>query len=96
MTIYRISQSIGSPSAIKTKGSAAGANFLDLLQNALSRVNSLQVKADQLSEEFALGLNDNVQEVMLAVQEAQLALQLTVQIRNKLTEAFQELMRMQI
>jgi flagellar hook-basal body complex protein FliE len=71
-------------------------NFKELLADALGQVNNLQQAADTSIAQFASGKPVAIDEVMLAVQKAELALQMTQQIRNKLVEAYQEVTRMQI
>lgn len=71
-------------------------SFGQVLQQKLQEVNELQLKADKLTEQYLAGEPVELHDVMLAAQEAQLALQLTVQIRNKIVEAYQEVSRMQI
>ena len=78
--------------------SAAGSSvsFKSLLADALSEVNNLQQQSDASGVKLASGEPVAIDEVMLAMQKADLALQLTQQIRNKLVEAYQEVSRMQI
>ncbi|NLY39464.1 MAG: flagellar hook-basal body complex protein FliE [Firmicutes bacterium] len=71
-------------------------SFGEMLQNALSGVNRLQKEADQAAMELLSGDTDNLHQVMLKVEEARLSLQLTVQVVNKLIQAYQDLSRMQI
>ena len=78
-----------------TQGSDAGVAFKDLLADAVAQVNNLQQTADTKATQLAAG-SGAVDEVMIAVQKADLALQLTMQIRNKLVEAYQDVARMQI
>ncbi|RJX27869.1 MAG: flagellar hook-basal body complex protein FliE [Dethiobacter sp.] len=79
---------------IKAKD-ASPRDFTDVLFKALKEVNQLQLKADEVTEKMVLGELDDVHQVMLMTEKAKLALQLTVQIRNKLVEAYQEVSRMQ-
>jgi flagellar hook-basal body complex protein FliE len=71
-------------------------SFSNLLEEAISEVNTLQNRADQMMEKLATGEVKDLHQVMIALEEANLALQLTLQIRNKVIEAYQEIMRMQI
>jgi len=71
-------------------------SFKEMLGNALSNVNNQQLKADRMSQEFAVGKSDNVHELMITLTEAKLALDLTIQVRNRAVEAYQEIMRMQV
>ncbi|MEK7475491.1 MAG: flagellar hook-basal body complex protein FliE [Candidatus Coatesbacteria bacterium] len=76
--------------------SAGSVSFKSLLGDALAQVNQLQQNADTASVRLAAGENVGIDEVMLAMQKAELALQLTSSIRNKLVEAYQDVTRMQI
>jgi flagellar hook-basal body complex protein FliE len=69
---------------------------MDLASTYLNKVNDTQLNAEELAKDYALGENVEVHQVIIAAQEASLALQLTVQIQNKLIEAYQEIMRMQV
>ena len=73
-------------------GSAAGESFSDLL----GEVNGLQLRADELAGKLAAGQIENVHEVIVAQQEAALALRLLQEVRDKLVAAYQDLMRMQV
>ncbi|MDD4503238.1 MAG: flagellar hook-basal body complex protein FliE [Clostridiaceae bacterium] len=71
-------------------------SFMDFLNNAVQDVNKLQLESEQLNEAFAMGNNDNIHQVVIAAEKADIALQFTVQIRNKILEAYQEIMRMPV
>ena len=71
-------------------------SFGEVLKASLQEVNELQGRADELQAAFAAGEMDDIAQVMQATAEANLAFNLTMQIRNKLVEAYQELMRMQV
>lgn len=76
---------------------AHSSSFVDFLQEALHSVDQLQKEADVVTEAFVLGQKPvEIHDVMIATERAQLALDLTVAIRNKLVEAYQEIMRMQV
>jgi len=72
------------------------AGFKDLLEEALNNVNNNLIGAEKITQDFALGKEVELHQVILATEQASLALQLTVQIRNKVIEAYQEVMRMQV
>lgn len=76
--------------------SGDGASFGDSLTNALRQVNELQLQAEDLSRALAAGQAADLHQVMLAAEKANLALQFTLQIRNKVIEAYQEIMRIQV
>jgi|SRR5690554_4711796 flagellar hook-basal body complex protein FliE len=73
-----------------------GKNFRQVFSDALRAVNDLQLQADKLDRQLAAGTVENVHEVTIAAEKAALALELTVQIRNRLLEAYQEFMRMTV
>ncbi|HHV46962.1 MAG TPA: flagellar hook-basal body complex protein FliE [Tissierellia bacterium] len=71
-------------------------DFSSLLDNALNRVNQLQMESDRYKVLLSIGEVDNLHDVTIAAEKANIALQLTLSIRNKVIEAYQEIMRMQI
>ncbi len=78
-------------------GSTATVSFADALKNSLSQVNQVQQQAQDMGDQFASG-NDNisVSDVMIATQKANISLQTTVQVRNKMVAAYTDIMNMQI
>jgi flagellar hook-basal body complex protein FliE len=76
--------------------SSSGVSFKKLLQNNLNKVNEMQLLSHQESIKFATGESDNLHELMITLEEAKLALQLAVEVRNKILDAYQEILRMQI
>lgn len=70
--------------------------FKEMLYDAIDTVSDLQRNADELMTKLAIGETQDIHQVMIAVEEVNLALQLTLQIRNKMLEAYQEIMRMQV
>jgi flagellar hook-basal body complex protein FliE len=71
-------------------------SFTTLLQQSLERVNGLQHGADAAVRAFALGQAPSVHDTMIATEKADLSLRLTMKVRNKVVEAYQEIMRMQV
>lgn len=80
----------------KTKPNEAYGAFKDLLSEAINKVNNLENNAEDMKYKLATGEVNDIHSVMIASEKASLAFELTVQIRNKLVEAYQEVMRMQI
>ncbi|MYL62452.1 flagellar hook-basal body complex protein FliE [Bacillus hwajinpoensis] len=74
----------------------ATADFGQMLQNAINQVNDNQVASEQMTNKLVTGEVQDVHEVMLAAQKASLSLNLTVEVRNKVIESYQEIMRMQM
>ncbi len=73
-----------------------GPSFAKALSESMERVNTLQQEADLAIEKLSTGESNNVHSAMLAVGKADLAFRMTMQVRNKIVEAYQEVMRMQI
>lgn len=70
-------------------------DFAKMLTDSLQSVNDAQIKADSLGQDFLLGKTDSVHKVTIAMEEAQLAYDLTLSIRDRILEGYRELMRMQ-
>jgi len=73
-----------------------GKSFSDTIKEFVSDVDHIQKNADLQVERFATGDLKDIHEVMIAAQQANLSLQLLVEIRNKVMESYRELMRMQV
>lgn len=74
-----------------------GANFSSLLSQSIDKVNGMQQDAATMTKGFVMGSADvSLPEVMIAKSKASLAFEGMVQVRNKVVEAYQEIMRMQV
>ncbi len=73
-----------------------GNNFVSYLKEALNEVNNYQQEASQSAMNLAIGNNEYLHNTTIAYEKAILALQLTVEIRNKLVSAYEEIMNMQV
>lgn len=69
-------------------------SFMDTLKSLVSEVDNQIKDANQMAEEFALGKEHDLHEIMIASEKADLSFRFLMQIRNKLLEAYQEIMRM--
>lgn len=86
----QIRRDVVSPSSGENK------SFVDTLNEAVKSVNSLQQDADRKMEDLATGKAKSIPDVMIAAEKADIALRLMVQVRNKVIEAYQEIMKMQV
>ena len=75
---------------------SAGSPFLARLGEAVRGVNDLQATANDQATKLATGEVSNVEDVVIAMEKADLALQLTVQVTQKAVEAYREISRMQV
>ena len=71
-------------------------SFADTLNDAIGAVDNLQKTSDKAAQNLATGRTDNVADVMIASEKADIALKLMVQVRNKIIDAYQEVMKMQV
>ena len=71
-------------------------SFGDLLKEALLSVNQAQQSAAQAAQSLASGQTRDVAQTMIAVEKASVTFQLMLQVRNRLLEAYQEVMRIQV
>ncbi len=71
-------------------------SFKSLLENSIQRVNEMQQASEQAKIDLVTGGTENIGEAMAAVKKAEIAFKELVEIRNKLVDAYQEVMRMQI
>ena len=81
----------GAPAATPT-----GPSFGAVLAESLAQVNALQHEADQAIRELAAGGSATLHETMLALDKADLSFRLMMQVRSKIVEAYQEVLRMQV
>lgn len=72
-----------------------GMSFAQYIENAIEQVNQLQLESQKVGNDFAMGKADML-EVMVSSYKADIAFQFTTQIRNKIMDAYSEIMRMQI
>ncbi len=71
-------------------------SFSDTLTDAIGKVNELQKASDKAAQNLATGRTDNIADVMIASEKADIALKVMVQVRNKIIDAYQEIMKMQV
>lgn len=84
------------PAQAGNGGTDIGQKFGDLLNEALNKIGADQKQVEQYNQLFAAGQMQDVHQLLLTAEKASLNLELTVQIRNKVIEAYQEIMRTQI
>jgi flagellar hook-basal body complex protein FliE len=71
-------------------------SFADTLKDAVQSVNELQKNSDVQMEKLATGKAQSIPDVMIAAEKADIALRLMLQVRNKIIEAYQDVMKMQV
>lgn len=80
----------------KIKTASHGNNFSNIFESALSKINNSQDVASESLVSFIKGNESEIHNVMISMEEAKLNMQLAIEVRNKLVEAYQEISRTQI
>jgi flagellar hook-basal body complex protein FliE len=75
---------------------SAAQPFSDVLKDSMKKVNELQIESDEMTKRLSLGEVEDIADVSIAVEKAELALRLMVQIRDKLFDAYQQIARMSV
>ena len=71
-------------------------SFAELLNNAIVEINDSKVKSDELTMAFLTGELKDYHTLAIALQESSLTMQMAIEVRNKVIEAYQEVTRMQV
>jgi flagellar hook-basal body complex protein FliE len=97
LPLIRPEQLPGSPTPGGASPAAApGTGFAGMLDNLVGQVGAKQAQADELTRQVLTGQSGQLHQSVIAMQEASVAFSLMVQVRNKLVDSYQELMRMQV
>jgi len=79
----------------KTQTKTDNSEFSKILSDALESVNDQQKSVEQMADDFAKGKVSNIHELVVEAEKASISLRLTVEVRNKIVDAYREIMRMQ-
>ncbi|MBC7544551.1 MAG: flagellar hook-basal body complex protein FliE [Candidatus Sericytochromatia bacterium] len=77
-------------------GAAKSGNFTEFFNNTIAELNQLNQNSQQLQQRFVANGDVELQDVMIAGNETEMAMKLTMQIRNKMLEAYREILRMPV
>ncbi|PAQ15878.1 flagellar hook-basal body complex protein FliE [Bacillaceae bacterium SAOS 7] len=80
----------------KVSPSEAQENFASTLKNSINELNKVETKSTQMTDKLIRGENVDLHQVLIASQKASVSMQFTMEVRNKVVEAYQEIMRMQM
>lgn len=96
-------QSVGTTSILNNidmnksnSDSEESSSFSKVIGEAISKVNESQISADNKVESLIKGEDVSMHDVMLSMEESQLSMQLLIEVRNKVVEAYQEINRIQL
>jgi len=84
-----------SENPLQTRQATGTVDFQSVLKSSLDQVNNVQLQSQQLAQRFEMGdTTVSLSDAMISLQKSSIALQQTVQVRNKLVSAYQEIMNM--
>ena len=89
-------EQVESSQSTQAVGSVQGSGFGDLLNQCVGEVNEKQLASSQAVTDLLAGKDVPLHQAMIAMQEAGVSFQLMVEVRNKLLQGYQDLMRMQV
>ena len=85
------------PAAVETTPAVGGPNFAEMLGQAVCQVNETQQASNQLANAFEIGQSGvDLTDVMIASQKASVSFQAMTQVRNKLVQAYQDIMKIPV
>jgi len=76
--------------------SGSGGSFIESLKSAIGNVNESMATADKAAQKFAGGEAQNLHDIMIAMEKADLSLRTLTAVRGKIVEAYQEIMKMPV
>lgn len=91
-----ISPNIAGKAINQTREDKDSKSFKDIIGGQIDKLNNSQLKADEMTEALIKGEVDDLHAVMIATEEAGLTLDLALEIRNKVVEAYKEINQIQL
>ena len=97
----KIAPPISSRASARTPGNADNqktgeSSFSDVLRKSVDKVNTLQKQADAAINDLVVGDNKDIVQTMIMMEKADVSFRLMMQVRNKIIQAYEEIMRMQV
>ena len=84
------------PAPAPQQSGSPGSPFESILADAVQRVENYRATADTAVQRYLAGEDEEVHKVAMATQQAELSFELFLQVKNKVVQAYQEIMRMQM
>ena len=84
------------PGAMGVDGGEQTRSFGQMLAESIEKTNEIQLQADRAAKELAAGRNKNIHETMLMIEKADMSFRMMMQVRNKILDAYREIIRMQV
>jgi flagellar hook-basal body complex protein FliE len=93
---FRVNKELGTDGLQPAGLKDSGKSFSSILKDSVEKVNEMQVQADTSIKELVAGRTKNIHETMLTIERADTSLKLMMQVRNKILDAYKEIMRMPV
>ena len=93
MTAINQIRSLDQTTPTPRQNNSSGVTFNDTLKGYIAEANNLQIKADRDIQRMIAGENIDAHEVMTAVEKANMSFEMVMEIRNKMLEAYREVMK---
>ena len=93
--ILRIAESMEQAAGAK-QGVGGGDGFADVLEDLVKKADEMQKESTEKVEGFSSGDGEDIHDVMIAMSKADLSFRMMLEVRNKLVEAYQEVMRLPV
>ena len=84
------------PEIAGAEGAEGTRSFGQMLTESIEKTNEIQLQADHAAKELAAGRNKNIHETMLMIEKADMSFRMMMQVRNKILDAYREIIRMQV
>lgn len=81
---------------VRDGATAVEKSFGEVLNNAINEIDQTEQNAKVLTDKLAVGEIDNPHDVFIATQKAELTLNMAIEVKNKVVEAYKEIMRLQL
>ncbi|MEX2601691.1 MAG: flagellar hook-basal body complex protein FliE [Balneolaceae bacterium] len=89
-------ESLSGRREVATPQREGGESFSELVSRAVNGVDETMKESEQTTQDFVAGKTENVHDVMISMQRAQMSFQMMVEVRNKVIDTYHEISRMQI
>ena len=95
-SINRLREELREKAEAKESDGTSGVTFSDFLKSTVQEANDLQKDANHAVEELAVGKTKDIHATMIAIEKADISFRFLMQIRNKVIDAYREIMKMQV
>ncbi|HKK01559.1 MAG TPA: flagellar hook-basal body complex protein FliE [Desulfuromonadales bacterium] len=96
ITLVNHLNTLSSPQQQAGSQASGGSSFVDAIKEAVDKTNQEQLSADKAAQDLGAGKTSNIHQVMISMEKADISMRLMVQMRNKVMDAYNTIMNMQV